>query len=73
MGTKRTWLTILLVLVLFAALLVLAGCGEEEGRQARELVDEAGENAADFAEGFCGALILVPLWIGFAANRRRSR
>lgn len=71
MFDKKTCLTILLVLILVAGVLVLTGCGEEEGKKARETVDEAEKNAVDFAEGFCGAIILAPLCIGFAASRRR--
>jgi hypothetical protein len=54
------------------ALLTLSSCGEEQGRKARETVEQAGENAADFAEGFCGAIVLAPLVIGLAALVRRN-
>jgi hypothetical protein len=70
MRTRRTLYATLLLLVLICILFGLAGCGEEEGREAREVVDEASENAVDFAEGFCGAIILAPLCMGLATSRR---
>ncbi len=68
---EGTFFRILLVLVLVVAILALAGCGQEEGKEAREVVDEAGRNATDFAEGFCGAIILAPLCLGIALTRQR--
>jgi predicted TIM-barrel enzyme len=68
---EGTLFRILLVLVLVVAILALAGCGQEEGKEAREIVDEAGRNATDFAEGFCGAIILAPLCLGIALTWRR--
>lgn len=73
MLNRRTGFAILLLLVLVVALLILTGCGQEEGREAREVVDEAGRNAVDFAEGFCGAIILVPLSLVLAGTVRWSR
>ena len=68
----RYFFTILLILVLVVAVLALAGCGQEEGREAREVVDEAGRSATDFAEGFCGAIFLAPLCLGIAVTQRRN-
>jgi hypothetical protein len=70
---KRQFFAVLLVMVLLVAALALAGCGQEEGREAREMVDEAGRQATDFAEGFCGAIILVPLCIGVVATQRQRK
>lgn len=70
--TTRVGLVLLTALLLLAATLLLAGCGEDEGAQARATVDQAGENAADFAEGFCGAIILAPLGVVVAVAARRT-
>ena len=71
---KRAFLTILLMLVLVIALLVLAACGEKEGKEARQLVEEAGDQAESFGKGFCnGGIFLAPLCLGVAAVVKRPR
>ena len=72
MKQRRHVYTILLILILVVAVLVLAGCGQEEGQEAREVVDEAGRQATDFAEGFCAAIIVAPLCLGIAVTQRRK-
>mgnify|MGYP001107748137 CR=1 FL=1 len=71
MSNRRRWLTVLIVLILVLGLLTLVGCGQEEGKKARETVDVAGREAVDFAEGFCGAIILAPLFVGLATISHR--
>ena len=70
---KRRFFAVLLMALLLVAVLALAGCGQEEGREAREMVDEAGRQATDFAEGFCGAIVLVPLFLGLVVTRRQAK
>ena len=70
---KRAFLIVLLVLVLASDLLLLIGCGEEEGQAARATVDQAADEAESFARGFCGAIILAPLCLGAAVVVRRPR
>jgi hypothetical protein len=72
---KRGNSALILALLQFVllALLALAAGGKEEGQKARETVEQAGENAADFAEGLCGAIIVAPLAIFLVSVvRRRS-
>jgi hypothetical protein len=66
-------LGILLILMLVVMLLVLSGCGAEEGRRARDLADEFVADALNFAEGFCAAGILAPVSIGMVAFALRRR
>ena len=73
MPVRRYLLATILVLVLVAALLTLSACGQEEGQKAREVVDEMGRNALEFADGFCGAIILAPLALGLILVRWHSR
>jgi hypothetical protein len=70
---KRPFLTVLQALVLVSVLLVLIGCGEEEGRAARATVDQAADDAESFAHGFCGAIILAPLCLGASMVVHRPR
>lgn len=73
MSMRRFLPAIVLVLVLCLAVPLLTGCGQEEGQKAREAVDEAGQDALNFADGFCGAVILAPLALGMLLTRRRDR
>jgi hypothetical protein len=68
---RQIFSALILTLVLLLALLMLTACGEEEGRKARETVEQAGDNAAGFAEGFCNAIIVAPFAIGLAFVVRR--
>ena len=69
---KGGFLTVLLMLVLVTALLVLTACGEEEGKEARQIVEEAGDQAESFGKGFCnGAIVLAPLCLGVVAVLKR--
>jgi hypothetical protein len=72
MPVRRYLLATMLVLVLVGALLALTACGQAEGQKAREVVDEMGRNALEFAEGFCGAIILAPLALGLILIRWHS-
>jgi hypothetical protein len=72
MRKDRHLLAIVMLLVLILVVLALSGCGQEEGTKAREAVDEAGQDALDFADGFCGTIILAPLAIGLAFTHRRK-
>ena len=73
MVRRRQATVVLLLLILLVAILVLVGCGQEEGKEAREVVDEAGRQATDFAEGFCGAIIVAPLCLGVAVTQRQRK
>jgi hypothetical protein len=54
-------------------LLILCGCGAEEGRRARDLADEFVADALDFAEGFCAAGVMAPVSVGVVAIALRRR
>ena len=71
----NTHLQVLLLLALVVTLMVLSGCGAEEGRRARDLADDAVADSLEFAEGFCGASAVAPVFVGVAAIawRRRKR
>lgn len=70
---KKIWLVLFIVLALAAVLLLAAGCGEEEGREARATADELADNAGEFAEGFCAGGTATPSLIVLAALAIRSR
>jgi hypothetical protein len=67
----RLWA--LLSLILVVMLLILCGCGAEEGRRARDLADEFIADSLDFAEGFCAASVLAPISLGVVAVALRRR
>jgi hypothetical protein len=66
-------LGILLLMTLVVMLLILCGCGAEEGRRARDLADEFVADSLNFAEGFCAAGVLAPVSIGVVAVTLRRR
>jgi hypothetical protein len=73
MHQKRQWLILLVVLALAAILLLAAGCGEEEGMEARATADELAEDASAFAEGFCAGGTATPAIIVLVVLAVRSR
>ncbi len=76
----RTWLTIIVLVILLACVAVLlGGCRPphsayvyQQGRETRSLFDRLIRDAGDFTAGFCAPpAILLPL-AGLAWARRRK-
>lgn len=73
MHAKRFWMILLVIVALAAVLLFVAGCGEEEGQEARATADAVAEDAGEFAEGFCAGGTVTPAAMVLAALAVRSR